>query len=101
MHTAPDLPLLGLPADSEVAFCYQPDAEARAALVHAFDLQSLKKIRLEGRMIPEGQSDWRLEAKLGADQVQCATAGPFSVSLIRIGSFSRGLWPTWWQCKGA
>ncbi|MEO1238284.1 MAG: YceD family protein, partial [Pseudomonadota bacterium] len=25
---------------------------------------------LEGRMIPEGQSDWRLEAKLGATVVQ-------------------------------
>jgi len=50
-----------------------PDAAERTALAAEFDLSDLRKLRLEGRLIPEGRHDWRLEAHLGATVVQpCA-----------------------------
>lgn len=70
MHTAPDLSIASLSSDTSTAFSYQPDAETRAALAAKFDLQALKKTRLEGHVTPDGRSDWRLEAKLGATVVQ-------------------------------
>ncbi|MEL7459332.1 MAG: YceD family protein [Pseudomonadota bacterium] len=83
MHTAPDLPMSGQPADAEIAFSYQPGPEARADLAREFDLQALKKARLEGRVVPEGQADWRLEAKLGATAVQTCvvTLGPVTTRI--------------------
>lgn len=83
MHTAPDLPITSLSADTGAIFAYQPDAAARAALAAEFDLQSLKKARLEGRVVPEGEADWRLEAKLGATAVQTCvvTLGPVTTRI--------------------
>lgn len=47
-----------------------PDAAARAALAGALDLLKLTKLRLTGTLCPEGDGDWRLDARLGASVVQ-------------------------------
>ncbi|PRX35016.1 Uncharacterized metal-binding protein YceD, DUF177 family [Meinhardsimonia xiamenensis] len=51
-------------------FELRPDAETRARLMQALGLTGLRKLRLAGRLIPEGAADWRLEAVLGATVVQ-------------------------------
>lgn len=51
-------------------FRLEPDAEVRAEIAGELDLLGLKKLRLEGRLVPEGKSDWRLDAMLGATVVQ-------------------------------
>lgn len=47
-----------------------PDAETRAAIARALEIDALKKLRFEGRLEPEGKADWRLEGRLGATVVQ-------------------------------
>ncbi len=61
----------------------EPDAEARTAIAGALDLLALRKLRLEGRLIPEGRADWRLEARLGATVVQpcVATLAPVTTRI--------------------
>lgn len=83
LHTATLLPIASLSSDTGTAFLYQPDAETRAALAAEFELQSLKKARLEGRVAPEGDADWRLKAKLGATAVQTCvvTLGPVTTRI--------------------
>lgn len=83
MYTGPKLQISGLPADAETAFCYQPSEDVRATLARDFALQSLKKARLEGYVIPDGTADWRLEAKLGATAVQTCvvTLGPVTTRI--------------------
>ena len=49
---------------------YAPDAAARAALAAALEVPEVRKLRLEGRLRPEGKRDWRLEATLGATVIQ-------------------------------
>lgn len=48
----------------------EPDADAMAAMADRIDVSALRKLRLEGRLVPEGRRDWRLEARLGATVVQ-------------------------------
>ncbi|MBK1635947.1 hypothetical protein CKO19_09390 [Rhodovulum adriaticum] len=48
----------------------RPDAEARAAMADRLGLIGLRKLRFEGRLVPEDRRDWRLEARLGATVVQ-------------------------------
>jgi uncharacterized metal-binding protein YceD (DUF177 family) len=55
---------------SEYTFDLTPDAPARAALAQDMGLRSLRKLRFEGHLVPQGRSDWRLEATLGATVVQ-------------------------------
>jgi uncharacterized metal-binding protein YceD (DUF177 family) len=64
------LPLARLPRGAEREFDLRPGPEARAALADEMGLLGLKKLRLAGRLIPEGRRDWRLEAVLGATVVQ-------------------------------
>jgi uncharacterized metal-binding protein YceD (DUF177 family) len=47
-----------------------PDAAGRAAVAAHLGIPAVRKLRLEGRLIPEGRRDWRLEAMLGATVVQ-------------------------------
>lgn len=47
-----------------------PDAPERAALARDLGLEVLRKLRLTGRLLPEGRDDWRLEAELQATVVQ-------------------------------
>lgn len=48
----------------------QPDAEARAAIAEALGISAVRKLRLSGRLAPDGRDDWRLTAALGATVIQ-------------------------------
>jgi uncharacterized metal-binding protein YceD (DUF177 family) len=61
--------LSGLP-DRPAPFELVPDEEAIARLRDRLGLLGLRKLRFAGRLVPEGQRDWRLEADLGATVVQ-------------------------------
>ncbi|MEX5728471.1 uncharacterized metal-binding protein YceD (DUF177 family) [Rhodovulum iodosum] len=54
-------------------FSIVPDAEARAALADRLGLSALRKLRFEGRLMPENRADWQLEGRLGATVVQPCT----------------------------
>jgi uncharacterized metal-binding protein YceD (DUF177 family) len=47
-----------------------PDAAARAAIAAHLGIPAIRKLRLEGRLLPEGRRDWALDAMLGATVVQ-------------------------------
>lgn len=64
------LALARLPRNAETAFRLEPDAAERADMAEALKIDALRKLRFEGRLIPEGARDWRLEAHLGATVVQ-------------------------------
>jgi len=59
-----------LPGRKRSQFTIQPDAAGRRALAQTLGLQSIRKIRFDGMLIPMGKRDWRIEAKLGATIVQ-------------------------------
>ncbi|WP_224814478.1 YceD family protein [Hasllibacter sp. MH4015] len=65
-----NLPLARLNRATETPFKVEPDADARASMARDLGVPALRKVRLDGRAIPEGKADWRLEAKLGATAVQ-------------------------------
>jgi uncharacterized metal-binding protein YceD (DUF177 family) len=75
------LPRLSRGAETPVAFV--PDAQTRNALAEEMGLLGLRKLRLRGRVIPEGTRDWRLEATMGATVVQACvvTAEPVTTRL--------------------
>jgi uncharacterized metal-binding protein YceD (DUF177 family) len=52
------------------SFLISPDAKARAALAGALGVSEIRKLRFEGRLVAEGQRDWRLEGRIGATVVQ-------------------------------
>jgi uncharacterized metal-binding protein YceD (DUF177 family) len=67
------LRLAALPRHGAAEVLYVPDAADRAALAGDLGLLDLRKVRLAGRLLPEGRRGWRLEAMLGATVVQpCA-----------------------------
>ena len=51
-------------------FQITPSATARAEIAAELDISGVKKLRFEGRLMPLGRKDWRLEAKIGATVVQ-------------------------------
>lgn len=59
-----------LPAGGTREIALRPDAPARAALAEALGINAVRKLSFTGRLLPEGQKDWRLEARLGATVVQ-------------------------------
>jgi uncharacterized metal-binding protein YceD (DUF177 family) len=77
------LPLARLSRGAEKEIGLVPDAEARARLAEELGLLGLRKLRLTGRLIPEGKRDWRLEASLGATVVQpcVVTAEPVTTRI--------------------
>lgn len=81
--TAHILHLARLPADEEHPFRLEPDAGTRQQIIQQLGLLGLRKLRFEGRMIPAGKRDWRLEATLGATVVQpcVVTLEPVSTRL--------------------
>jgi len=48
----------------------EPDAAERAAIADVLGIPAIRKLRFEARLVPLGQRDWRLEARLGATVVQ-------------------------------
>ena len=52
------------------AFRLEPNNDERAQIAEALDLLGLKKLRFEGHVVPDGSTDWTLQAKLGATVVQ-------------------------------
>src|SRR3712207_2008905 len=53
-----------------IPFALTPEAEGRAAVAADLGIPAVRKLRFEGRLVPEGRHDWRLEADLGATVVQ-------------------------------
>lgn len=51
-------------------FGLEPDAEGRLALAQDLGILDIRKLRLAGKIAAFGDSDWRLEATLGATVVQ-------------------------------
>ena len=51
-------------------FAYRPDQAALAALAEDLGLLGLRKLSFEGKLTPLGQTDWQLEARLGATATQ-------------------------------
>lgn len=51
-------------------FTLAPDAAGRAAVAQALGILEVRKLRLEGKLVPQGRRDWTLEAMLGATVVQ-------------------------------
>lgn len=62
--------LTGLSTRSDTPFELTPDAAGRRGVADALGIVAVRKLRLDGRLIPEGRADWRLEATLGATVVQ-------------------------------
>ncbi|WP_375281967.1 DUF177 domain-containing protein [Pseudooctadecabacter sp.] len=58
--------LSDLPSRKRTPIQIEPDAAGRAELAEALDVLTIRKLRLEGELIPMGKTDWRLEATLGA-----------------------------------
>lgn len=52
------------------AFRIEPAVDERAALAAELGISEVRKLRFEGSLVPEGNRDWRLEARLGATVVQ-------------------------------
>ncbi|MCV2881198.1 YceD family protein [Actibacterium sp. XHP0104] len=72
MSTLPDSPVrLGtLRSASTHGFELRPDAETCARIAQDLGLLGLRKLRFAGQLIPDGKTDWRLEAQLGATVTQ-------------------------------
>ncbi len=47
-----------------------PEADERAGIAAELGVPTVKKLRFEGWLRPEGRQDWRLEGQLGATVVQ-------------------------------
>jgi len=68
--TDPILRLSDLPPGGTVQIKLEPDAAARAAIAATLGIPALRKLRLQGQLLPLGKADWQLKAVLGATVVQ-------------------------------
>jgi len=59
-----------LPARKPTHFDLRPRESELEALANALRISEVRKLRFSGRLSPQGKSDWRLEAMLGATVVQ-------------------------------
>lgn len=77
------LVLARLPRSADRTFELLPDAATRDRMAAELGLLGLRKLRLTGRLVPEGKRDWRLEASVGATVVQpcVVTAEPVTTRL--------------------
>ena len=66
----PLIDLARLPRGEDTAFSCIPDEARMGRIAADLGLRALRKARLEGRLRPQGQDDWVLEATLGATAVQ-------------------------------
>jgi len=60
-----------------------PDAAQRGAVADVLGIPAIRKLRFEGTLSPEGKTDWRLDARLGATVVQecVATLDPVTTRI--------------------
>ena len=59
-----------------VDFDLVPDAAARETMARALGIIAIKKLKFDGKVMPDGQRDLRLEAHLGTTVVQeCVVTG--------------------------
>lgn len=72
--TAPQMPVAELRNSGPTQFLLEPNAAIRETLAEELDLQSLKKVRFIGEIIPQGRNGWKLLGKLGATAVQTCVA---------------------------
>jgi uncharacterized metal-binding protein YceD (DUF177 family) len=77
------LALNRLPRGAPHELLYAPAPESLPALAAELGLGGLRKLRLTGRLVPEGARDWRLEGALGATVTQACviTAEPVTTRL--------------------
>ena len=68
--TSTALRVAELSQGGQTAFALRPDAAETARIAAELGLDALRKLSFEGRLIPDGKADWRLEARLGATVVQ-------------------------------
>lgn len=68
------LRLASLSRNAPRTFLIEPDANARALLARELGILGIKKLRFEGKLLPEGKADWHLAAHLGATVVQSCVA---------------------------
>lgn len=59
-----------LPTRKPTHFDLRPSEPELDALAKALGISEVRKLRLSGRLSPQGKTDWRLEAMLGATVVQ-------------------------------
>ncbi|WP_099827334.1 YceD family protein [Oceaniglobus indicus] len=64
------LRLADLPRRTDRDILLTPDAEVRAALAEYLGIIGIRKLRLEGALVPVGRSDWRFAGRIGATVVQ-------------------------------
>ncbi|MEM7724369.1 MAG: YceD family protein [Pseudomonadota bacterium] len=70
MSASETIPLARLSRATDTDFTLEPEAEARRTLAQDLGIDGIRKLRFQGRLIPEGARDWRLEGDLGATVVQ-------------------------------
>jgi len=72
-----------LPTNRPSPVRIEPDAGELSAMAEALGLSALRKVRLEGELIPRGKRDWDLQAHLGATVVQpcVVTLAPVSTRI--------------------
>ncbi|QUJ77798.1 DUF177 domain-containing protein [Sulfitobacter albidus] len=72
--TATSLRVADLQTGAPTPFELRPDRDTCAALAQELDLYALRKLSFAGTLRPIGDTDWLLEARLGATVVQpCVT----------------------------
>lgn len=69
-----------LNARATYRFHLRPNAAARLTLARELDILALKKLGFRGTLTPEGRSDWRLDAVLGATAVQACVISAEAVT---------------------
>lgn len=70
------LKVADLPHAGVVAFRLRPAPDACAVLASDLGIMRLRKVEFNGRLLPEGRHDWKLEGLLGATAIQeCVVTG--------------------------
>jgi uncharacterized metal-binding protein YceD (DUF177 family) len=62
--------LSDLPTGRPTPFSLMPNAPERKAIAQALGIVGIKKLKFDGTLVPQGRSDWTLQATLGSTVVQ-------------------------------
>jgi uncharacterized metal-binding protein YceD (DUF177 family) len=76
---------LGRRTRAATPFRLEPDAGTCREMAATLGIEGLRKVRFEGELRPDGPTDWRLEARLGATVVQpcVVTLAPVTTRIDR------------------